>query len=110
MPARRWPRRAIEPVTYDNLARGHREAVRWGPLVEGDLADRELLAATLQRHDVSAVMHFAAFAYVGESVKQPELYFRNNVTNSLALFEAMLDAKRQAHRLLLDLRHLRRAG
>jgi UDP-arabinose 4-epimerase len=81
-----------EPVSYDSLVRGHREAVRWGPLVEGDLADRELLAATLKRHGVAAVMHFAAFAYVEESVKRPELYFRNNVINSLGLFEAMLAA------------------
>src|ERR1700691_2235083 len=82
-----------EPVSYDNLVRGHREAVRWGPLVEGDLADRELLAATMKRHAVAAVMHFAAFAYVEESVKRPELYFRNTVINSLGLFEAMLAAK-----------------
>jgi UDP-glucose 4-epimerase len=82
-----------EPVSYDNLVRGHREAVRWGPLVEGDLADRELLAATMKRHAVAAVMHFAAFAYVEESVKRPELYFRNNVINSLGLFETMLAAK-----------------
>jgi UDP-glucose-4-epimerase GalE len=82
-----------EPVSYDSLVRGHREAVRWGPLVEGDLADRELLAATMKRHAVAAVMHFAAFAYVEESVKRPELYFRNNVINSLGLFETMLAAK-----------------
>jgi len=81
------------PVSYDSLIRGHREAVRWGPLVVGDLADRELLAATMKRHAVSAVMHFAAFGYVEESVKQPELYFRNNVINSLGLFETMLEAK-----------------
>jgi UDP-arabinose 4-epimerase len=77
------------PVAYDNLGRGHREAVRWGPLIEGDLADRDRLVATLRRIDAAAVMHFAAFAYVGESVSQPELYFRNNVANSLVLFEAM---------------------
>ena len=77
------------PVAYDNLGRGHREAVRWGPLIEGDLADRDRLVATLRRIDAAAVMHFAAFAYVGESVTQPELYFRNNVANSLVLFEAM---------------------
>ncbi|HXP31234.1 MAG TPA: UDP-glucose 4-epimerase GalE [Stellaceae bacterium] len=81
-----------EPVAYDNLSRGHRAAVRWGPLVEGDLADREHVTATLRRHDAAAVMHFAAFAYVGESVAQPELYFRNNVAGSLSLFEAMLAA------------------
>jgi UDP-arabinose 4-epimerase len=81
-----------EPIAYDSLVRGHREAVRWGPLIEGDLADRDKLAATLKRHAIAAVMHFAAFAYVEESVKQPELYFRNNVINSLGLFEIMLAA------------------
>jgi UDP-glucose-4-epimerase GalE len=81
-----------EPITYDNLGRGHRESVRWGPLVVGDLADRVLLAKTIERYRVDAVMHFAAFAYVGESVEQPELYFRNNVANSLTLLEAMNEA------------------
>jgi UDP-arabinose 4-epimerase len=81
-----------EPVTYDNLGRGHREAVRWGPLVEGDLADGKRLVETLRRFKAEAVMHFAAFAYVGESVTVPELYFRNNVVNSLVLLEAMHEA------------------
>ncbi|MDE2229736.1 MAG: UDP-glucose 4-epimerase GalE [Alphaproteobacteria bacterium] len=81
-----------EPVAYDSLVRGHRDAVRWGPLVEGDLADRALLAATLKRYRIAAVMHFAAFAYVEESVRDPVLYFRNNVVNSLGLFEAMREA------------------
>lgn len=85
-------RAGYEPVAYDNLSRGHRDAVRWGPFVEGDLADRDLLAATLRRCRIAAVMHFAAFAYVGESVERPELYFRNNVVNSLGLLEAMVEA------------------
>jgi UDP-arabinose 4-epimerase len=80
-----------EPITYDNLSRGHREAVRWGPFVEGELADRDLLAASLRRFRIAAVMHFAAFAYVGESVAKPELYFRNNVAGSLTLLEAMVE-------------------
>ena len=53
------------PVVYDSLARGYREAVRWGPLV-GDSADRDALVEAMRRHSVTAVMHFAAFAYVGE--------------------------------------------
>ena len=77
------------PVVFDNLARGHREAVRWGPLVEGDLHDAARVAAALRDHDVTAVMHFAAFAYVGESVGDPETYYRNNVGGTLALLEAM---------------------
>lgn len=80
-----------EPIAYDNLVYGHREAVRWGPFVEGDLADRSLLGETIQRFDIAAIMHFAAFAYVGESVMKPEIYFRNNVVNSLGLLETMLE-------------------
>jgi UDP-glucose-4-epimerase GalE len=78
-----------QPIAFDSLARGHRDAVRWGPLVEGDLADGALLVDTIRRFEVAAVMHFAAFAYVGESMTRPELYFRNNVVNSLGLLEAM---------------------
>src|ERR1700761_5505153 len=59
-----------EPIAYDSLVRGHRESVKWGPLIVADLADREKLAATLKQHHIAAVMHFAAFAYVEESTKQ----------------------------------------
>src|SRR5258708_38930756 len=81
------------PIAYDNLGYGHREAVRWGPLVEGDLADAKLLADTLDRFAVAAVIHFAAFAYVGESMEKPQLYFHNNGVNTLTLLDAMLAAK-----------------
>jgi UDP-glucose-4-epimerase GalE len=77
------------PVVFDNLSRGHRTAVRWGPLVEGDLADRDKLAAALARDRVSVVMHFAAYAYVGESVTDPALYYANNLGGTLSLLEAM---------------------
>ncbi|HUH84286.1 MAG TPA: UDP-glucose 4-epimerase GalE, partial [Stellaceae bacterium] len=77
------------PVVFDNFVYGHRDAVRWGPLVEGDLGDGALLGETLRRFEIGAVMHFAAFAYVGESMVKPEIYFRNNVVNSLVLLEAM---------------------
>jgi|1185.fasta_scaffold16737_2 UDP-arabinose 4-epimerase len=80
------------PVVYDNLSRGHAEAIRWGPLVEGDLHDRARLVEALRSHEVTAVMHFAAFAYVGESVSEPELYYRNNVGGTLALLAAMREA------------------
>jgi UDP-arabinose 4-epimerase len=80
------------PVAYDNLSRGHRHAVRWGPLIEGDVADRGGVAAAIRAHDVSAVMHFAAFAYVGESGTDPALYYRNNVGGTLALLDGMRDA------------------
>jgi UDP-arabinose 4-epimerase len=80
------------PVVYDNLARGHRAAVRWGPLVEGDLHDRARLVAAMREHRIAAVMHFAAYAYVGESVADPELYYGNNVGGTLALLGAMHEA------------------
>jgi len=80
-----------EPVAFDNLSRGHRWAVRWGPLVEGDILDRAALDEALRRFTPAAVMHFAAFAYVGESVAQPGMYYRNNVAGSLTLLEAMRD-------------------
>jgi UDP-glucose-4-epimerase GalE len=77
------------PVTYDNLGRGHRELVRWGPLEEGDLLDAARLDAVLEQYRPGSVMHFAAFAYVGESVADPALYYRNNVQGSLTLLDAM---------------------
>ncbi|HUC12230.1 MAG TPA: UDP-glucose 4-epimerase GalE, partial [Stellaceae bacterium] len=80
------------PVVYDNLSRGHREAVRWGPLVEGDLADGARLRAAIVEYRVAAVMHFAAYAYVGESVTNPALYYRNNLAGSLSLLEAMRES------------------
>jgi UDP-glucose-4-epimerase GalE len=81
------------PVTYDNLVYGHREAVRWGPFVEADLADKPRLLETMRRYEIGAVMHFAAFAYVGESMTKPQLYFHNNVGNTLTLLDAMLEAE-----------------
>lgn len=80
------------PVTFDNLSTGHRWAVRWGPLVEGDLLDQPAIVAALRAHGVDAVMHFAARSLVGESMKSPGLYFRNNVTGTLNLLDAMRDA------------------
>jgi UDP-arabinose 4-epimerase len=65
--------------------------VRWGPLVEGDLADRARLTEALRTYRPVAVMHFAAFAYVGESVEKPEIYFRNNVGNTLTLLDVLLE-------------------
>src|SRR5215469_12855316 len=81
------------PVVFDNLSRGHRGAVRWGPLVEGDLADRAGLVAAIETHRVSAVMHFAAYAYVGESVADPASYYRNNLVGTLSLLEAMRETR-----------------
>jgi UDP-arabinose 4-epimerase len=77
------------PVTLDNLAQGHASAVRWGPLVEGDVRDRALVERAMREHRVDAVVHFAACAYVGESMRDPGKYFGNNVGGSLAVLEAM---------------------
>lgn len=78
------------PVAYDNLAAGHRWAVRWGPLVEADVGDAAALRRALREHAIDAVMHFAGFAYVGESMVDPGRYFRGNVCNTLSLLDAMV--------------------
>lgn len=80
------------PVVYDNLSRGHEWAVKWGPLEVGDLLDRERLASVLADHRPAAALHFAAFTYVGESVREPGRYWRNNVAGSLSLLEATIAA------------------
>ena len=81
-----------ECVVYDNLSSGHRHNVRWGPLVVGDILDGERLGEALQRHRPRAVIHFAASAYVGESVVDPARYYRNNVTGTLTLLSEMRKA------------------
>src|SRR5690348_4532339 len=67
------------PVTIDNMVLGHEWAVKWGPLVKADVADTQALEAVFASYRPLAVLHFAAFAYVGESVTAPEKYYRNNV-------------------------------
>jgi UDP-arabinose 4-epimerase len=79
------------PIAYDNLVSGHAWAVKWGPLEVGDILDRARLDEVFHKHRPSAVMHFAAYAYVGESVEQPVKYYRNNVSGTLSLLEAMHD-------------------
>ena len=81
--------RGFKPVVYDNLINGHRWAVQWGSFIEGDIRDRARLVDTLRSYDISAVLHFAAFAYVGESMQSPGRYFDNNVTGSLSLLDAV---------------------
>ncbi len=79
-----------EPVVYDDLSTGHADAVKWGPLEQGDILDGARLDAAIAKHRPDLVMHFAAFAYVGESVSDPARYYRNNVEGSLSLLRAML--------------------
>lgn len=78
-----------KPWVYDNLSRGHRGAVPAELLIEGELADGAKLQAVLREKQIEAVMHFAAFALVGESVERPDMYYRNNVVASLSLLNAM---------------------
>ena len=78
----------IEPVVYDDLTTGHAEAVRWGPLVHGDILDTASLTRSLFEYRPDAVIHFAASAYVGKSVEQPAKYYRNNVAGTLSLLQA----------------------
>ena len=80
-----------QPVVYDNLVYGHDWAVRWGPLEQGDITDRTRLDEVIQQYRPEAVMHFAAYAYVGESVQEPGKYYRNNVAGTLTLLEAARD-------------------
>jgi UDP-arabinose 4-epimerase len=78
-----------EPVVLDNLRTGHSWAVRFGPFIQGDILETERIAGLMLAHRIEAVMHFAALAYVGESITHPNLYYRNNVVGSLSLLDAM---------------------
>ena len=84
-------RAGYQPIVYDNLRYGHEWAVKWGPLVEGDILDRARLDEVFATYTPEAVIHFAAYAYVGESVADPGKYYRNNFVGSLTLLEAMRD-------------------
>ncbi len=79
------------PVVYDNLSRGNRWAVRWGPFEYGDIGDQNRLRAVLTTHRPVAVIHLAAFAYVGESEHHPHLYYDNNVRRTLTMMDTLLD-------------------
>lgn len=81
------------PVVFDNFSTGHRWLARYGPVVEGDIADKAAIAAAIADHAPDAVIHFAASAYVGESMRHPLRYFRNNVAGTLNLLDAMAEAE-----------------
>ncbi len=80
------------PVVLDNMTFGHEYAVKWGPLERGELSDTDFLSGVFKRHAIEAVVHFAANAFVGESMTNPRKYFRNNTVNTLNLLDAMVDA------------------
>ena len=79
------------PIVLDNLICGHRQAVKWGPFIEGSIGDSNLLRHVFSEHQFVAVMHFAAFCYVGESVTDPNKYYRNNVSDTLNLLKVMVE-------------------
>lgn len=76
------------PVVIDNLSTGHADAVRWGPLVRADLRDRDAVLRVLRDHRIEAIVHFAASAYVGESVTDPAKYYDNNLGGMIAMLSA----------------------
>jgi UDP-glucose-4-epimerase GalE len=88
--ARELRRKGYDAIIYDNLCTGHRFLAEGFELIVGDIADGAKLRPVLQR--VDAVMHFAAHAYVGESVSNPRKYFQNNVTDALSLLNAVVDS------------------
>lgn len=78
-----------ETVVFDNLVYGHREAVKWGRFFKGDLSNISDIERVFSEYKIDAVLHFAAYAYVGESVGEPEKYYYNNVVNTLNLLSVM---------------------
>ena len=79
----------FNPVVYDNLIYGHKWSVKWGDFIQGDLLDREFIFEVFDKYNFFAVIHLAAFAYVGESVQKPAKYYRNNIVGAINLLDAM---------------------
>ena len=78
-----------QPIAYDNLSRGHKELVKWGPLEIGDISDRQMLKEVIAKYNPVAVIHFAALKAVGESVADPAKYYFNNVYGTLVLLDTL---------------------
>ena len=83
--------RGADVVVVDNLSKGHRAALKGGRLYVGDVGDRAFLSSVFDKEDIEAVIHFAAFSLVGESMQIPEAYFANNVTAGLSLIQVMVE-------------------
>ena len=81
----------ILPVAFDNLSVGHRSQSRWGPIVVADIGDTRALRQAFREFNISAVMHFAASAYVEESIRNPRSYYQNNLVKTIGLLDSMLD-------------------
>jgi UDP-glucose 4-epimerase len=84
-------KKGIETVIFDNLSYGHRDFVKWGTFEKGDLGNIDDIRNVFKKYPIEAVMHFAAFTYVGESVEDPQKYYTNNVKNTLNLLQVMLE-------------------
>ncbi|MGD2186696.1 MAG: UDP-glucose 4-epimerase GalE [Desulfobacterales bacterium] len=84
-------KKGFHPITIDNLVYGHKNFVRWGEFFQGDVGDPAQLKECLSQHKIDAVMHFAAYAYVGESVEDPIKYYENNLRNTIQLLHAVLE-------------------
>jgi UDP-glucose 4-epimerase len=84
--------RGFNPVTIDNLVYGHKNFVKWGDFFQGDVGSQVDLKKCLDRYRIDAVMHFAAYAYVGESVQDPLKYYENNVRNAIELLHAVVES------------------
>ena len=80
----------LHPIAFDNLSRGHRDMVRWGPFVQGDILQPADLDRAFEQYQPKSVIHFAALAYVGESVAQPLAYYQNNVSGLINVLDAMV--------------------
>lgn len=77
------------PITIDNLINGNKDSVKWGPLEIGDICDRDFLVAVFKKYKPDAIMLFAAYAYVGESIEYPQKYYNNNLQGTLSILDAM---------------------
>ena len=84
-------KQGYKTVVFDSLIKGHKEAVKWGDFFEGDLGNVDDIRGVFKKYPIEAVLHFAAFIEVGESVKDPQKYYQNNVKNTLNLFQVMLE-------------------
>jgi len=84
---KRLSQAGLETVVFDNLSLGHRDFVKWGHFFEGDLLDPNAIRACFKKYPIDTVMHFSALTNVGDSVKNPEKYYRNNVANTLNLLD-----------------------
>ena len=81
------------PIVLDNLSRGHEKAVKWGPFFEGSISDRNILKRVFSENRIDAVMHYAAYCYVEESVTDPSMYYQNNLADTICLLSEMVEAE-----------------